>query len=82
MPSPKTRPQSKVKSFEARGSQRAHEAPGASEFAAQQNVPLSEAATDSANSRQERRRRIMERYVFGADLKPGQFWKRRPLGMR
>jgi hypothetical protein len=47
---------------------------------AQSAVPdaASESATaEGAGARQARHRRILERYVLGAELKPGERWKRR-----
>jgi hypothetical protein len=40
-------------------------------------APLENAAADRAGARQARHRRILERYVLGAELKPGERWKRR-----
>ncbi|MGD1015629.1 MAG: hypothetical protein ABR863_04215 [Roseiarcus sp.] len=34
-------------------------------------------AAERAGARQERHRRILERYVLGAEIKPGERWKRR-----
>ncbi|MGO9769016.1 MAG: hypothetical protein ACLPSW_05560, partial [Roseiarcus sp.] len=40
--------------------------------------PSSEnAPADRAGARQARHRRILDRYVLGAELKPGERWKRR-----
>lgn len=38
---------------------------------------LENATADRGEARQARHRRIMDRYVLGADLKPGRRWKRR-----
>lgn len=38
---------------------------------------LESATADRAGARQARHRRILERYVLGAELKPGERWKRR-----
>jgi hypothetical protein len=41
------------------------------------DASLENAAADRGEARQARHRRIMDRYVLGAELKPGQRWKRR-----
>ncbi len=38
---------------------------------------LQNAAADRVDARQARHRRILDRYVLGAELKPGERWKRR-----
>jgi hypothetical protein len=40
-------------------------------------APLENAAADRAGARESRHRRILERYVRGGELKPGERWKRR-----
>jgi hypothetical protein len=40
-------------------------------------APSENATAERAGARQARHRRILERYVLGAELKPGERWKRR-----
>jgi hypothetical protein len=47
------------------------------EPAAVPDASLESAATDRAGARQARHRRILDRYVLGVELRPGQRWKRR-----
>jgi hypothetical protein len=53
------------------------EAPSAVPDAASESATAEGATAEGAGARQARHRRILERYVLGAELKPGERWKRR-----
>jgi hypothetical protein len=61
----------------AQAEPRATHAVAAAKPAAIPEAPLENAAADRAGARQARHRRILERYVLGTELKPGERWKRR-----